>query len=300
MQVMPAAVYESISTGPATLCAAAPVATKIPAPMIAPTPRPVSCTGPRIRRSLLSLSASSSRSFNDLVAKSWFSDTRGPPPGFNSVLGRRARYTDSRVYAIETAVVALLCHHRRRRTPRRKERVQDLGGLRDAGHPELRGARVREEVAGPVREVLEVVARVVGGVARAAVVHALQDVQLERQRAVGVGPLDHRRYLPPSRLLEVKAQRVPHDPVELQLGGGRLLDGRLRPRLEQDGPALAVRAVDRIRLHDPSEVRHDEPLGDGRREVLDERLHRRLEGLRHAVEEVEDVEDPEVLDRGGH
>jgi len=42
---MPATTYETISAGPPTLWAAAPVATKIPAPMIAPTPRAVSWTG---------------------------------------------------------------------------------------------------------------------------------------------------------------------------------------------------------------------------------------------------------------
>src|SRR5215475_3898042 len=55
--------------GPAVLCAAAPVATKIPAPMIAPTPRLVSCTGPSTRLSLCSPFISSKRRESGFLAK---------------------------------------------------------------------------------------------------------------------------------------------------------------------------------------------------------------------------------------
>ena len=41
MQVTPATTYDSISAGPAVLCAAAPVATKMPAPITAPMPSAV-------------------------------------------------------------------------------------------------------------------------------------------------------------------------------------------------------------------------------------------------------------------
>src|SRR5436190_13933842 len=58
-------------TGPATSLAAAPVATKMPAPMMAPTPRAVSVTGPRTRLRRLSPSASASRARRDLRANSW-------------------------------------------------------------------------------------------------------------------------------------------------------------------------------------------------------------------------------------
>ena len=70
MQVIPATTYESISAGPAMLRAAAPVATKIPAPMIAPTPSEVSCTGPRTRRNLFSPAISASSCASDFVANS--------------------------------------------------------------------------------------------------------------------------------------------------------------------------------------------------------------------------------------
>ncbi len=42
---------ESISAGPALSWAATPVSTKMPVPMMAPTPRAESCTGPSTRRS---------------------------------------------------------------------------------------------------------------------------------------------------------------------------------------------------------------------------------------------------------
>src|SRR6185369_7131247 len=72
MHVTPAMTYESISDGPATLWAAAPVATKIPAPMIAPTPSAESCTGPRTRRRRFSPAISSRSSLSGLRAKRGF------------------------------------------------------------------------------------------------------------------------------------------------------------------------------------------------------------------------------------
>src|SRR4029453_9647608 len=71
MQVIPATAYEPISGGPATLRAAAPVATKIPAPMIAPTPRLVSWIGPSTRRSRFSPAISSSNWASDFLANNW-------------------------------------------------------------------------------------------------------------------------------------------------------------------------------------------------------------------------------------
>ena len=59
MQAMPAATKDSMSAGPALSWAAWPVSTKMPVPMIAPTPRLVSCTGPRTRRRRFSPFASS-------------------------------------------------------------------------------------------------------------------------------------------------------------------------------------------------------------------------------------------------
>ena len=70
MQVIPATTYESISAGPAMSCAASPVATKMPAPMIAPTPRLVSVTGPSTRRSRFSPFISSRSSSSGFLAKS--------------------------------------------------------------------------------------------------------------------------------------------------------------------------------------------------------------------------------------
>src|SRR5689334_8921348 len=74
MQVTPATTYDTVSAGPAVLCAAAPVATKIPAPITAPTPNAVKLTGPSARFSRFSLSISASRSFSFLVANSCFQD----------------------------------------------------------------------------------------------------------------------------------------------------------------------------------------------------------------------------------
>src|ERR1043165_4992624 len=55
---MPARTKESMSAGPVRSCAATPVRMKMPVPMIAPTPRLVSCTGPRMRRRRFSPSSS--------------------------------------------------------------------------------------------------------------------------------------------------------------------------------------------------------------------------------------------------
>src|SRR5512140_851150 len=130
MQVMPETTYESMSAGPATLCAAAPVATKMPAPMIAPIPRLVSWTGPRTRRSRFSPFISSRSMASGLRANSWLAIR-------------------------ETSV-------RRRQSlrERREERLEDLLATRDARHPELRRTRVAEDVDRTVREVGDVVARV--------------------------------------------------------------------------------------------------------------------------------------------
>src|SRR6185503_16309518 len=70
MQAMPANTNDSISAGPVLSCAATPVRTKIPVPMIAPTPRLVSATGPRTRRSRCSPAISFIRVSYDLVANS--------------------------------------------------------------------------------------------------------------------------------------------------------------------------------------------------------------------------------------
>src|SRR5438045_3525034 len=70
MQVTPAATYETIKAGPAVLLAASPVATKMPAPITAPTPRLVSVTGPSTRRRRCSPAISSSRTCRDFLAKS--------------------------------------------------------------------------------------------------------------------------------------------------------------------------------------------------------------------------------------
>src|SRR5438045_2400601 len=72
MQVTPANMYETMRAGPAVLFAASPVATKMPAPMTAPMPRAVSVTGPRMRRKRCSPAISSSRTWSDFFAKSWF------------------------------------------------------------------------------------------------------------------------------------------------------------------------------------------------------------------------------------
>src|SRR5436853_336060 len=72
MHARPAIVYDSISAGPATSFAAEPVATKMPAPITAPTPSDVSVTGPntRLRRCSPAISASSVSS--DFLAQSCF------------------------------------------------------------------------------------------------------------------------------------------------------------------------------------------------------------------------------------
>ncbi len=72
MQAMPAVTNDSISAGPVLSCAATPVRTKIPVPMMAPTPRLVSDTGPRTRRSRCSPAISSRSILRGLVAKRGF------------------------------------------------------------------------------------------------------------------------------------------------------------------------------------------------------------------------------------
>src|SRR5436309_6049435 len=79
---MPATTKERIRPGPALSCAASPVSTKMPAPMMAPTPRAVRLTGPSTRRSRCSPSISASRTATGLTAKSWLrSFIPAPPPG---------------------------------------------------------------------------------------------------------------------------------------------------------------------------------------------------------------------------
>src|SRR5215470_3980400 len=63
---------ESVSAGPALSCAAIPVSTKMPVPMMQPTPKLVSSIGPSTRRSRFSPDISSSSSDNGLVAKRYF------------------------------------------------------------------------------------------------------------------------------------------------------------------------------------------------------------------------------------
>src|SRR5207244_4920917 len=67
---MPASTMESGTAGPAYSAAATPVSTKIPAPMIAPTPSAVRWSGPRVRLSERSdsTSASARSTAMDLVA----------------------------------------------------------------------------------------------------------------------------------------------------------------------------------------------------------------------------------------
>src|SRR2546426_5916811 len=69
---------ETGTAGPAYRAAATPVSTKIPAPIIAPTPSAVRCSGPSVRRSDRSdiVSASARSAAMGLVAK------RDTPPNF--------------------------------------------------------------------------------------------------------------------------------------------------------------------------------------------------------------------------
>src|SRR5579862_8794774 len=71
MQVMPETTKESMRAGPVRSCAATPVSTKMPVPMIAPTPKAESWTGPRMRRRRLSLRSSSSSIACGFLWKSW-------------------------------------------------------------------------------------------------------------------------------------------------------------------------------------------------------------------------------------
>src|SRR6185295_10640544 len=104
MQVTPATTYETISAGPATLWAAAPVATKMPAPMIAPTPRAESWTGPSTRRSRFSPFISSSSISRGFLAKRRFAMDSRPPKARSTVkprsclaAARRPRWTSARL-----------------------------------------------------------------------------------------------------------------------------------------------------------------------------------------------------------
>src|SRR5256712_11426080 len=71
-----------MSPGPALSCAASPVSTKMPAPIMAPTPRAVRLTGPSTRRSRFSPSISARSTATGLTAKSWLrSFIPALPPG---------------------------------------------------------------------------------------------------------------------------------------------------------------------------------------------------------------------------
>ena len=157
---------------------------------------------------------------------------------------------------------------------------------------------MRQEVERPGGEVVEVVARVVP--VPLPVVHPVQGVELARQGALRVGPgrdgKDRLRLL----RLDGEAGRLADEGVEGLLAAGRVRDGVAVARGEEDGALAAVAEVDLVRPHDPAEVRQRHPLGDRAHEVLDEGLHRRVERLVDAVEGVQDVVDPEVLDRAGH
>src|SRR6266581_239390 len=70
MQAMPDITNDSIRAGPVLSWAATPVRTKMPVPMMAPTPRLVSAAGPSTRRSRCSPAISFMSVSYDLVAKS--------------------------------------------------------------------------------------------------------------------------------------------------------------------------------------------------------------------------------------
>src|SRR4051812_13031536 len=70
----------SINAGPDLSCAAIPVRTKMPVPMMHPTPRLVSATGPSTRRRRCSPFISSRSTSSDLVRNSWFAIVPDSPP----------------------------------------------------------------------------------------------------------------------------------------------------------------------------------------------------------------------------
>src|SRR5947199_2028719 len=77
MQANPDTTKESMSAGPVLSCAAMPVNTKMPVPIMAPMPRQLNWIGPRIRRSRFSPSISSSRSLMGFFANKGLAI--GPP-----------------------------------------------------------------------------------------------------------------------------------------------------------------------------------------------------------------------------
>src|SRR6266850_7279123 len=81
MQAMPDITNDSIRAGPVVSWAALPVRTKMPVPMMAPTPRLVSWTGPRTRRNRFSPFISSMRRLRGFVANSLFAIQRHPGLG---------------------------------------------------------------------------------------------------------------------------------------------------------------------------------------------------------------------------
>src|SRR5580765_1664068 len=78
MQAIPDITNDSISAGPVLSCAATPVRTKMPVPMMAPIPIAVRETGPSTRRRRCSPAISSRSSLSGFFANSWLA-MRSPP-----------------------------------------------------------------------------------------------------------------------------------------------------------------------------------------------------------------------------
>src|SRR5882672_2173845 len=85
---MPATTNDSRMPGPASVAATRPVMTKMPAPMMAPTPNDVSPIGPRIRRSRFSPSISACNCSSDFVANNPFNMSRSPRHLAGELAGR--------------------------------------------------------------------------------------------------------------------------------------------------------------------------------------------------------------------
>src|SRR5439155_1693886 len=162
MQVTPATTYESMSAGPATLCAAAPVATKMPAPMMAPTPRLVSWTGPRTRRSRFSPAISSNSWLRDLVANSWpfmrANYTRCPraPPLASSLEAIDVR-TNPLLRILRDQQIRRDGHARRARSNHRGSAVECDSSYADYQQPrtplDARGREIRQSPARAIANV---------------------------------------------------------------------------------------------------------------------------------------------------
>src|SRR5436305_13149329 len=80
VEARPETTNDSISAGPVLSWAAMPVSTKMPVPMMAPTPRAESWTGPRTRRSRFSPFISSRRSARGFLAKRGLAMGLSGPP----------------------------------------------------------------------------------------------------------------------------------------------------------------------------------------------------------------------------